>query len=198
MNEKITSYSSYTPYQLFILAYLTEKESEQQHEEKIFGQYSPGLTARFRIETNISELATLVTPSIIPSADEDADTMMRDIEEQVSKLIRDCFIEYEHNASDPSFRGAQCEDIHITPKGKYFIRKYFVGLTFTVQNKHKYESIVDQADASTELKSYLKSLYVKLKYKSQDEMVNVLLSTVKQYGLVMITVLINLTRRHYR
>jgi len=132
---KITCCSPYTQYQLFILAYLTEKESEQQVNEKIFGQYSPGLTARFRFETNISELATLVTPSIIPSDNEGPDVMMSEIEQQVYKLIEDGLVEYEHNVSDLSFRGPQYEDIHITPKGKYFIRKYFVGLSSAVQVK---------------------------------------------------------------
>jgi hypothetical protein len=81
--------TAYTPYQLFVLTYLTQKESELQNNEQIFGQHAPGLTARFRIETTISELATIVTPSVIPSESEDPAEMMKIIEEQIS-AIRVC------------------------------------------------------------------------------------------------------------
>jgi hypothetical protein len=50
-------------------------------------------------------------------------------------------------------------------------------LTSAVQDEDKYESIIDQADASEELKHSLKTVYLKLKDKAQDEMVNLLLST---------------------
>jgi hypothetical protein len=69
-------------------------------------------------------------------------------------------------------------------------------LTSAVQDEDKYESIIDQVDASGELKHSLKTLYLKLKDKAQDEMVHLLLSTVKEYGPAAITVLINLVSGH--
>jgi len=169
---------------------------EQLEKDEIFGQYSPGVTAKYRYETNISQLATLPVSSIIPSRDKDLGTMMTDIEAQISRLVQDGLLEYEHPVANQAFKGWQFEDLHVTPTGKYFIQSFLGGLAPAIREKKKYDNLIKEAEASSELKDFLRETYKKLKSATQEEIAHTLLSTVKKHGVPLLIVLIKMASGH--
>jgi len=183
----------YTPFQISVLSYLTIEESKQQRDNTVFGNNSPvGFTYNYRFTTSINELSTIVSPNLIPGDKPDpSDIFTRTINE-VIELERKELIKYEHERSHPSFKGEQYEGFYVTTQGKLFVRKCFVGLVPKIEDKIQYERVVEQTEANTEVKKYFKELREKLIDKSQDQVVEMIISGMKEYTVVGISIALRL------
>ena len=183
----------YTPFQIFVLTYLTSEESKQQKDNKAFGRPSPvGLTYNYRFTTSINELTTIVLPNLIPGDKLDPSDILTRTVNEVIDLEKQELIKYEHERSHPSFKGEQYEGFYVTPGGKLFVRKCFVGLVSKIEDKIQYERIVEQTEANTIVKKYFKELREKLIDKSQDQVIEIISSGIKEYAVVGISIALRL------
>lgn len=169
----------------------------RQRNDMAFGRKAPdlGFTLRYRFATNINELTTIVNPDLIPEGVIDAEDIIEGIEKQVDELVEKEYLTYEHQPSDPSFRGKLYEAFYIMPKSKIFIRKYFSGLEELVANRDLYEATVEHIKTKPEVKKHLKDLRTKLVNKAQDEIIEILVSSIKKYAPAGIAMIVQLVAR---
>lgn len=91
----MSSNSHYTPYQLFVLSYMTIQELHQQTENLVFGQPAVvGMTYNYRFTTSVNELSTIVSPHVIPGKEDKPKTIMENIKDEMQKLFKDDLIKY--------------------------------------------------------------------------------------------------------
>ncbi|MGC1134817.1 MAG: hypothetical protein WA941_18460 [Nitrososphaeraceae archaeon] len=171
----------FTPFQVYVLAYFTSEELDQQRKGEVLGRKLNGIgyTANYRFATNINELTTIINQDLIPGATNNPDDIIKEIEDEIGELLEKGLLQYE---KDTSFRGKQLHGLYITPKGKAYIRRCFRGLAKIVADKTQYEGAIEQVDTSSTAKQYLKGLREKLVDKSQDEILEAITSGVKMYA----------------
>lgn len=187
-----------TEFQVFILAHLTTEDMLRQREGTALGRSVPDLghILTYRYATSISELTTIVSPDLIPGRGWDADEIIAQIESEVLGLLKRKLIIYKNKPSSGGFRGIQYEVFYISPKGKALVRKCFRGLEDLVSNQEQYDTAIDGVETGSEAKNYLRGIRTKLIDKTQDEIVQIIVSGAKRYapaGIAMILRLVGIT-----
>jgi hypothetical protein len=114
--------------------------------------------------------------------------MVNSIQVQIETLKTDQLL-----ANDPQFsnnREVHDQGFYVTAEGRLYIRKHYQGLISLIENKKKYNNIIDEVQATSDEKKYLKNFRNKLVKKSEDKIIDTIVSeAVKkgtEYGHILI------------
>jgi hypothetical protein len=184
----------YSDVQLFTLTYLTAEEQKQEERGEAFGQPSPpGMPRSYRFTTSINELSNKIPPSSIPDQLSGKEIFSH-IKNQIDELKNDELLKEDTQLSFD--RQPQDQAFYITSPGKLFIRKHYRGLIPLIENKKGYEKIIDQLEADSNNKKYLKKLRDKLVGKTEDKIIDTMLSEIienrNQYSHILLRFLMQL------
>ena len=156
----MSSTKQYNQFQLFVLASLTAEEQRQEENGEAFGRPNTNnLPLNFRYVTTISQLSLKVPPSFIPDQPSGKE-ILSSIKVQIDELRDD-----ELLRNDPQFsnnREPQDQGFYVTAGGRLYIRKHYQGLIAVIENKQKYEQIIDSLESDSNSKKHLKSLRKRL------------------------------------
>jgi hypothetical protein len=163
-----------TDFQLFVLAYLYTQE--------LF-KYDIGLThhPQYRdtpYRMSITQLTIISPPSVTPTTE-------AKVKEDLILLIRDNKIKVSNRMHDKGFsidtaNLSEEDTFTITTDGRLFIKHYLAdGLSRISSNKEEYQKAVREQGFSDEIKKYFNGLWEKLKDRSQDQAVDLILVTAR-------------------
>jgi hypothetical protein len=155
--------SEYTKFQLFVLIYLYARQLEEGTlMESAFDK---------RVKMKIKEFASLAPIEILPNNE-------IEIREELNTLRSDLLIT---DTGDYYFL--------TNTDGVIFVRKNLNSLASKMLESQDYANIIDKIQAKKEVKNYFKDLWSKIKEKSQEQIVDSLVTGAKQSGPIAITFL---------
>jgi hypothetical protein len=134
-----------------------------------------------RPRLNIQTLVTIVPDSIVGD-DFTQDTM----KEELTILVNEDYL-------DVGMLGTSSEgfgSFSITTNGILLIKKIFRRFENSIKDKKDYERKIENLEANTTVKNWLKSMRKTLQDKAQDKIADLILSQVKVYGIQLIVLAI--------
>jgi hypothetical protein len=89
-------------------------------------------------------------------------------------------LKFDPNLS--SNREPQDQAFYVTAEAILFIRRNYQGLIAIIENKKRYERLIDQIEVDSNSKKYLSRLRDKLLNQAEDKIINIILSEIVQKG----------------
>ncbi|SRR5215204_2595158 len=170
----------YSDVQIFTLIYLTSEEQKQEEMGLAFGQPNPReMPIGFRYVTSIRDLSLKMPPSSIRYQGSGKE-IFTNIKDEIDKLVNEELLKIDPNLS--SNRGPQDQAFYVTAEGILFIRRNYQGLIAIIENKKRYEKLIDRIEVDSNSKKYLKKLRDKLLNQTEDKIINIILSEIVQKG----------------
>jgi hypothetical protein len=185
----MSSKKDYNQFQLFVLSFLTTEEQRQDENKLAFGKpIDHSLPMKFRYATTVSELSLKIPPTFIPDQKSGRD-ILHIVIKYVDELKEDGLL-----ATDTQYRynEPENEQFYVTASGRLLIRRHYQGIISVIENKKRYEQIVDNLDANLQNKKYLKDLRNKLKDKTEDAIISTVLSEAITGGVTVLLFLVHL------
>lgn len=170
----------YSNVQIFALSYLTSEEQNQEERGLAFGQKHPReIPIGYRYVTSIRDLSLKIPPSSIRNQVSGKEIFTY-IKDEIDKLKDEELLKVDPNLS--SNRGPQDQGFYITAEGILFIRRNYQGLIAIIENKKRYERLIDQIEVDSNSKKYLNKFRDKLLNQTEDKVINITLSEIVQKG----------------
>jgi hypothetical protein len=172
-------------FQLFVLAYLTSEERKKIEQQQLlddtsFVHHSESTVLPHSVKVTIDELSSIVPHSIIPAGLNAAHSEFQEL----------CVLGLLEVDNMRARFLPQHAAYSITTDGKFTINKFFIDLVEAARNRTIYDRVVEEQEASQELKNKFNGLWDRLKDKSQDERVKIVFTTIKEVGPPVIAFMI--------
>ena len=178
-----------TPIQIFILTYLYSEEiKETRKKEKInnISRSKKYKVSEFshHISISLRDICLLIPSSILPENIINEDYIYNQIK----------ILEYNHliGISVNDVQEKENTLFFITINGIILIKQLFSTLSDGIFDGKISEESINQTEGNREIKDWLTSLWKDLKEKSEDDIVDMLMTGIRIYGPSAIVVLINL------
>ncbi len=178
-----------TPIQIFILTYLYSEEIKETRKKEIINDIwrsKKSLVPEFSHHVSISlrDICLLIPSSILP------ENMIN--EDHIYNQIK--ILEYNHliGLSANNIQEKENTPFFITINGIILIKQLFSTLSDGIFEGKISEESINQIEGNREIKDWLTSLWHDLKEKSEDDIVDMLMTGIKIYGPSAIILLINL------
>ncbi len=178
-----------TPIQIFILTYLYSQEVNETQKKEIINNILRSSKSNYsefshHVSISLRDISLLIPSSILPD--------MRINENHIYNQIK--ILEYNHllGISIDNLQDKENILFFITIDGIILIKQIFSTLSDKIQNKKVFEEDIDKLEGNKEIKEWLKGLWINLKDKAEDDIVEMVIDGVKVYGPSVIVILINL------
>ena len=178
-----------TPIQIFILTYLYSEEIKETRKKEVIDDITrskKSLVQEFSHHVSISlrDICLLIPSSILP------ENMIN--EDHIYNQIK--ILEYNHliGVSVDPVQEKENTPFFITVNGIILIKQLFSTLSDGIFEGKISEESINQIEGNREIKDWLISLLDDLKEKSEDDVVDMLMTGIKIYGPSAIVLLINL------
>jgi hypothetical protein len=187
--KKIEEEVPITPIQIFILTYLFYKEILETQQKENNNNNRDQLENHFQdnsdhIFISLKDITLLIPSSLLPET--------RIKEEYIFNQLK--ILEYNHllGVSQENIQDKDDSLFFITIDGIILVKQIFYTLLDKIEYKKVFEEEIDKIEGNREAKEWLKDLHSKLKYKSKDEIADMVIDGIKVHGYSVIVLLINL------